>query len=153
VDPVRRGMHAKNIATLSAIIMMHAAAAARAAFIASPRPSTLIAAHSFVGGGASRFVARSMTSAAGDDGTDGRTIVDRCREKIGSALETSDVKVTGAYDDPNGSHISVEVVSQLFEGKRPVQRQQLVYKAIWEEMQGAVHAVDSMICKTPNEAK
>ena len=39
---------------------------------------------------------------------------------------------TGAYDDPNGSHISIEVTSSLFEGKRPVQRQQLVYKALWE---------------------
>jgi stress-induced morphogen len=57
----------------------------------------------------------------------------------------------GAYDDPNGSHISIEVVSQLFVGKRPVQRQQLVYKALWEELQGPVHAVDSMICKTPAE--
>lgn len=58
----------------------------------------------------------------------------------------------GAYDDPNGSHISIVVVSDKFEGKRAVQRQQMVYKAIWEEMQGAVHAVDSMVCKTPSEA-
>jgi stress-induced morphogen len=59
---------------------------------------------------------------------------------------------SGAYDDPNGSHIKIEVVSTMFEGKRAMQRQQLVYKAIWEEMQGAVHAVDSMVCKTPDEA-
>ena len=39
---------------------------------------------------------------------------------------------SGAYDDPNGSHIAIEVTSALFEGKRPVQRQQLVYKALWE---------------------
>lgn len=58
----------------------------------------------------------------------------------------------GAYDDPNGSHISIEVVSSKFEGKRAVQRQQLVYKAIWEELQGPVHAVDAMVCKTPDEA-
>ena len=57
----------------------------------------------------------------------------------------------GAYDDPNGSHISIEVTSDKFEGKRPVQRQQLVYKALWEEPQGPLHAVDSMICKTPAE--
>jgi BolA-like protein 1 len=57
----------------------------------------------------------------------------------------------GAFDDPNGSHIAIHVVSSMFEGKRPMQRQQLVYKAIWEELQGPVHAVDSMICKTPNE--
>ena len=67
------------------------------------------------------------------------------------ALETDDVEVIGAYDDPNGSHISIKVTSSLFEGKRPVQRQQLVYKALWEELQGAVHAVDSMQCKTPDE--
>lgn len=60
---------------------------------------------------------------------------------------------SGAYDDPNGSHISVEVVSSKFAGKRPVQRQQLVYKAIWQELQGPVHAVDSMVCKTPEEAQ
>jgi hypothetical protein len=27
-----------------------------------------------------------------------------------------------------------------------------VYKAIWEELQEAVHAVDEMSCKTPQEA-
>ncbi|KAG7341389.1 BolA-like protein [Nitzschia inconspicua] len=79
------------------------------------------------------------------------TVVDVCTAKIKQALETDNVKVVGAYDDPNGSHISVEVVSAMFQGKRPVQRQQLVYKAIWEELQGPVHAVDNMICKTPDE--
>jgi stress-induced morphogen len=58
---------------------------------------------------------------------------------------------SGAYDDPNGSHISIEVVSSKFEGKRAMQRQQMVYKAIWEELQGPIHAVDSMVCKTPDE--
>mmetsp|Transcript_19254 Transcript_19254/g.29205 ORF Transcript_19254/g.29205 Transcript_19254/m.29205 type:complete len:179 (-) Transcript_19254:70-606(-) len=82
---------------------------------------------------------------------DGPSVVETCREKICVALETDDVKVIGAYDDPNGSHIAIEVTSALFEGKRPVQRQQLVYKALWEELQGAVHAVDSMVCKTPAE--
>ena len=68
------------------------------------------------------------------------SVVEVCTQKIGDALETENVKVTGAYDDPNGSHISIEVVSSLFEGKRAMQRQQLVYKAIWEELQGPVHA-------------
>lgn len=80
------------------------------------------------------------------------SVVDVCTQKIQDALETKEVKVTGAYDDPNGSHIAVEVVSAKFEGKRAVQRQQLVYKAIWEELQGPVHAVDSMVCKTPDES-
>lgn len=98
----------------------------------------------------SAFLARGMSTTAGDDAD--TSIVSVCQEKIQKALGTTDVKVTGAYDDPNGSHISIQVVSPLFEGKRAVQRQQLVYKAIWEELQGPVHAVDSMICKTPEEA-
>jgi acid stress-induced BolA-like protein IbaG/YrbA len=81
------------------------------------------------------------------------SIVETCRTKISTALNTSNVIVRGAFDDPNGSHIAIEVISSMFEGKRPVQRQQLVYKALWEELQGPVHAVDSMICKTPNEAE
>ena len=95
-----------------------------------------------------RAFARAMTSADGPD----TSIVDICSQKIKDALDASDVTVTGAYDDPNGSHISIQVVSSKFEGKRVVQRQQLVYKAIWEELQGPVHAVDSMVCKTPEEA-
>jgi acid stress-induced BolA-like protein IbaG/YrbA len=31
-------------------------------------------------------------------------------------------------------------------------RQRMVYKAIWEELQNAVHAVDAMTTKTPSEA-
>jgi BolA-like protein 1 len=92
------------------------------------------------------FVARSMSTTAGEG-----SIVDRCKAKISQALETDDVVVTGAYDDPNGSHISVKVVSAKFEGKRAMQRQQMVYKALWDELKGPVHAVDAMICKTPNE--
>lgn len=95
------------------------------------------------------IMSRFMSTTEGGDG--GPAIVDICKEKISKLLETENVKVTGAYDDPNGSHISVEVVSPLFEGKRAVQRQQMVYKAIWEELQGPVHAVDAMICKTPDE--
>jgi len=72
-----------------------------------------------------------MSTPGGDDGP---SVVETCREKIRVALETDDVKVLGAYDDPNGSHIAIEVTSALFEGKRPVQRQQLVYKALWEGM-------------------
>ena len=97
----------------------------------------------------SRTVARAMSADAPSDTT---SIVEICSQKIKVALDATDVKVTGAYGDPNGSHISIEVVSPKFEGKRAVQRQQLVYKAIWEEMQGAVHAVDAMVCKTPTEA-
>lgn len=91
---------------------------------------------------------RLMSITSNEDET---TIVDICKSKIMKALETDNVTVTGAYDDPNGSHISVTVISDKFQGKRVVQRQQMVYKALWDELQGPVHAVDAMICKTPDE--
>jgi BolA-like protein 1 len=94
---------------------------------------------------ASLPLARFMTT------EDSTSVVAVCQRKIQDALQAESVKVTGAFDDPNGSHIQIQVVSSMFEGKRPMQRQQLVYKAIWDEMQGRVHAVDSMICKTPTE--
>ena len=77
--------------------------------------------------------------------------VNSCRNKIKEALSPEELIVTSAHDDPNGSHIAVKVVSTIFEGKNRVQRQQLVYKAIWDEMQGPIHAVDQLICKTPEE--
>mmetsp|Transcript_47183 Transcript_47183/g.78105 ORF Transcript_47183/g.78105 Transcript_47183/m.78105 type:complete len:141 (+) Transcript_47183:19-441(+) len=83
-----------------------------------------------------------------------RTVVETCKEKISAMLEPTEIKVEGAFDDPNGSHISIYCVSEAFEGKRSMQRQQLVFKAIWDEMQGPippVHAVDSMVLKTPSE--
>ena len=80
------------------------------------------------------FTARFMSSEPDT------SVVETCTQKIGAALETDNVKVTGAYDDPNGSHIAIEVVSEKFEGKRAMQRQQMVYKAIWDELQGPVHA-------------
>jgi len=65
------------------------------------------------------------------------------------------VVVTGHNDDPNGSHIQITCISDEFKGKTIVQRQRLIYKAIWDEMSGPtapVHAVDSIIAKTPEEA-
>jgi stress-induced morphogen len=50
------------------------------------------------------------------------------------------------------NQIRVDVVSEEFTGKTTLQRQRLVYKAIWEELNGPVHAVDSIVAKTPKEA-
>lgn len=70
------------------------------------------------------------------DGPD-TTVVGTCKAKIEAALSPKELEVTGAFDDPNGSHITVFCVSEKFEGKRSLARQQMVFKAIWEEMQGA----------------
>jgi len=83
------------------------------------------------------------------------SVVELCRQKIEKTLKAESVRVDGAHDDPNGSHIAIQVVSEMFAGKRPIQRQQMVYKAIWEELKGndaPVHAVDFMMCQTPEEA-
>jgi len=83
-----------------------------------------------------------------------RTVVKICQAKITLALDAQEIEVKGAFDDPNGSHITIYCVSDKFEGKRTMQRQQMVYKAIWEELQGErapVHAVDQMVLKAPSE--
>jgi len=47
---------------------------------------------------------------------------------------------------------SIEVVSDSFEGESVVARHRMIYKAIWDELQGPIHAVDSIEAKTPSEA-
>ena len=52
----------------------------------------------------------------------------------------------------DGSHVTIKVVSSVFEGMRPVQKQQLVYKVLADEIaSGAIHAVH-MQTLTPAEA-
>lgn len=48
---------------------------------------------------------------------------------------------------------SIEVIASTFEGQSAVNRQRMVYKAIWEELQSTVHAVDQMTTRTPTEAE
>ena len=55
-----------------------------------------------------------------------RTVVETCTEKIKAAIDVKDLKIEGAYDDPNGSHITIYCVSDAFEGKRSLARQQMV---------------------------
>lgn len=70
--------------------------------------------------------------------------------QIALALEADSVSVVDESGD--GQHVSIAVVSSAFESKSSMERQRMVYKAIWEELQEAVHAVDAMSCKTPEEA-
>ena len=95
---------------------------------------------------ASPFTTRTLPSALRDrrmmtvrmlSGEPDRTVVETCTKKITDAISPIELKVEGAYDDPNGSHITIYCVSEKFEGMRSMKRQQLVFKAIWEEMQGA----------------
>ena len=54
----------------------------------------------------------------------------------------------------DGRHVTIDAVADVFEGKSKLQRQRLVFGALWEEMKdgGPLHAVDHMQTKTPSEA-
>lgn len=53
-------------------------------------------------------------------------------------LDGFDIKV-----DVDGSHVNITVVGDIFEGKRSVQRQQMVYAALQEHIaSGVIHAVN-----------
>ena len=87
---------------------------------------------------------------------DVENVVERCKTKIMDKLKVDsleNVKVRSDNTDPNGMHLKIEVVSPLFKGKRSMQRHQLVYKAIWDEMsdRGPIHAIDSIVANTPEE--
>jgi len=71
------------------------------------------------------------------------------QNKIKEQLNAEEVIVKDAYGD--GRHVSIDVISSAFEGQSHVNRQRMVYKAIWEELQNTVHAVDQMTTKTPAE--
>lgn len=80
-------------------------------------------------------------------GTIDSSITETVRKAIANAIEGADVTVTGG-----GGHFTIEVVSNVFEGKNMVQSQRLVLSAIKHLMAGdnaPVHAVDSLITKVP----
>lgn len=53
-------------------------------------------------------------------------------------LEGCEIFVDGA-----GDRYDITVIGEIFEGKRPVQRQQLVYAALSEQIaSGSIHAVN-----------
>ena len=52
----------------------------------------------------------------------------------------------------DGRHVGIDVVASAFETLSSMQRQRLVYRSIWQELQETVHAVDAMTTRTPAEA-
>ena len=75
------------------------------------------------------------------------SILEEIESKIKAALPDAVVDVSGG-----GGHFVIKVVSSMFAGKNIIQKQRMVYKAIWDLMSGdnaPVHAVDSLECITP----
>jgi acid stress-induced BolA-like protein IbaG/YrbA len=73
---------------------------------------------------------------------------DNLRTYIAAGLACEHLQVNG--DD--GQHFDALIVSSAFEGKRLVQRHQLVYAALGERMRAEIHAL-SMKTLTPAEYK
>ena len=74
-------------------------------------------------------------------------MLDEIKEAILKEIPDAQVKVEGG-----GGHFTIDVVSKQFEGKNIVQKQRMVYKAIWDLMKGdnaPLHAVDKMTCRLP----
>jgi stress-induced morphogen len=94
-----------------------------------------------------------MVSSGTNPGISDESVVSSVERKLTEALKPESLSVIPAYGDPNGSHVSINVVSDAFEGLNIVKRHKLVYKAIWEELQGPIHAVDELTTRTPAEWK
>ena len=77
-------------------------------------------------------------------------ITEQMKEAILTTIPNAKVNVSGA-----GGHFVIDVVSDVFAGKRMLQKHRLVLQSIAHLMKGEnapVHAIDKLTCKTPEEA-
>ena len=100
-------------------------------------------------GGDRARAARAFAS-GGEGNNITSALVEQMRGKIAAGLEADAVDVRD--ESGNARHVSIKVVSKAFEGKSSVNRQRMVYKCIWMELQDQVHAVNEMVTLTPEEA-
>jgi len=83
---------------------------------------------------------------------------DLIKRKLGAALDATHVEVVDeshrhaghAGARGGGGHYEVTVVTAAFEGLPPLARHRLVYRALADEMSGAIHAL-SLRTFTPAE--
>jgi BolA protein len=77
--------------------------------------------------------------------TQGMTMDQMIRNKIEQAFAPQELIILNESHMHAGpaanSHFNVTLVSEQFEGKRPVARHQMVYKVLAEELAGEVHAI------------
>ena len=70
------------------------------------------------------------------------TIEEQIRKAVEGSITDAKVEVSG-----NGGHFDLKVESFMFEGKKTLEKQRMVYSAIKELMAGnnaPVHAIDSL---------
>ncbi len=67
--------------------------------------------------------------------------LEEIKNLLNKALTDCDIRI-----ESEGSHVTVTAIGNVFEGKRAVQRQQLVYGALNEHIaSGAIHAVNMQL--------
>ena len=71
-------------------------------------------------------MAASQETSAQEQGQISSELIEQMKASIKSSLQADKVVVDDIYGD--GRHVSIEVVSKLFEGQSSVKRQRLVYK-------------------------
>jgi stress-induced morphogen len=70
------------------------------------------------------------------------TITDKLREQLRpDVLQVTNESYMHSVPEGSESHFKVVVVSDLFAGKRPVQRHQTIYGLLADELRGPVHAL------------
>jgi acid stress-induced BolA-like protein IbaG/YrbA len=72
-------------------------------------------------------------------------LIDSIRQQIAAGIDCEYIEVDG-----DGRHFQATLVSKTFEGKRLVQRHQMVYAALGDRMREEIHAL-SMKTLTPQE--
>ena len=102
-------------------------------------------------GGNSYYRASPILKMSASDNKITSDLIESMRVNIREQLEAETVEVMDLSG--NGRHVAIKVVSEKFEGKSAVNRQRMVYKAIWMELQDQVHAVNEMVTNTPEEEK
>ncbi|XP_010525025.1 PREDICTED: protein BOLA4, chloroplastic/mitochondrial [Tarenaya hassleriana] len=107
--------------------------------------------YGFDGASIRRHGFSTRASFVNDAGSINQPLMESMEKKIKEELNAESVSVKDMSGD--GRHVCIDVVSSAFEGQSTVNRQRMVYKAIWAELQNVVHAVDQMTTKTPSEAE
>ncbi len=71
-------------------------------------------------------------------------------EDIASLIRQGLAATTVEVESDDNTHFAALVVSEAFDGLRPLQRHQLVYRALGDKMGGEIHAL-SIRALTPAE--
>ena len=74
------------------------------------------------------------------------TTVEQVQSWLEAGLDQAQIEVSG-----DGRHFEAKIISAQFEGKNTLLRHRMVYAALGDKMDEAIHAL-SLVTLTPNES-